>query len=308
MTKFLMAALLALVAAAPAMGQRDTIYGLTTQNGISVFNSDAPNVSIAGGFVGGDLVAGEFLLGIDFRPSTGELFAFGSRDNFYSIDVESFEATLINNLNDSSGGPRLSGNSYAFDFNPAFSGGEFARIISNTDSNRVVSGTTGEYLGAVERTDVFYNFGDTNEGLDPNIAGIAYDNNTANSTGTQQFGIDQNLGVLVTVANNAGTLDTIGSLRVSPITNELGFDISGRTGIAYASLQNGPNSQLFEIDLTTGEAAAVGQIASGDIIRDITVVPVGSFAAGSGTAVPEPSSAGVLVLVGLTYLSRRRRS
>ena len=301
MKKFCIATLMALVASVPLMAQ-ETIIGLTTQNGIEVFDSGAPNVSLSGGFVRGDLVPGEFLVGIDYRPASNDVYAIGSQDNVYTIDLNNFDATLVGNFSDTTG-VRLSGNSFGFDFNPAFRDGEFARIISNTDSNRVISGETGQYLAPIDKTDVFYNAGDANVGLDPNIAGIAYTNSVPGATSTQQFGIDQNLGVLVTVANNAGTLDTIGSLGVAPLTNELGFDISGQTDIAYASLQNGPNSQLFTIDLTDGSATQVGQIASGDLIRDITVVPSRAFA-----AVPEPGSAGLLCLFGLTYLGRRRRS
>ena len=99
--------------------------------------------------------------------------------------------------------------------------------------------------------------------------------------------------MLVTVANNAGTLNTIGSLGVSPLTDELGLDISGTSGVAYASLQSGPNSVLYTIDLGTGLATSVGQITSGNLIRDLTVVP-------------EPTTAAVLGLGGLALLRRRR--
>ena len=273
----------------------ETIISLTTQNGIEVFNSDAPGVSLDGGFVGGDLASGEVLLGIDYRPASQDIYVFGNQDNVYTVDLDTFDATLVGTF----APPRLRGNSFGFDFNPAFMDGEFARIISNTDQNRVVSGNTGEYLLPAERTAVFYAAGDINEGQNPNIAGIAYTNSVPNPTSTQQFGIDATLGVLTTVANNDGTLDTIGSLGVSPITNELGLDISGQTGIAYANIQNGPNSQLFTIDLTNGSASLVGTIASGDLIRDITVLPA---------VIPEPGTAALLSLAGLTFFSRRRRS
>ena len=155
-------------------------------------------------------------------------------------------------------------------------------------------------MAPVEKTPVFYPAGDANFGENPNIAALGYDNNVPGSTGTQQYGIDATLGILTTVANNAGTLETIGSLGVLPLTNELGLDISGASGIAYANLQFGPNSQLATIDLSTGAATIVGTIASGDLIRDITVVP-------PTPAIPEPGSIALLSLAGLTCLGRRRR-
>jgi hypothetical protein len=272
----------------------ETVVGLTTQNGIEIINSDDPTVSLDGGFIGG-LAPGEILLGIDYRPATGQVYAFGNRDNVYTIDLADFDATLVGNF----APPRLRGNSFGFDFNPAFRGGEFARIVSNTDQNRVISGNTGQYLPPVEKTPVFYASGDPNEGVNPNIAALAYTNSVPGAMSTQQYGIDASLGVLTTVANNAGTLETVGSLGVSPLTNELGLDISGPTGIAYANLQTGPNSQLFTIDLSTGSASLIGTIASGDLIRDITILPP--------AAIPEPGSAALLAFAASVGLLRRRR-
>ena len=106
------------------------------------------------------------------------------------------------------------------------------------------------------------------------------------------------LQVLATVANNAGTLQTIGSLGLaSPITNEAGFDISGDTGVAFAALQTGAMSDLYSIDLATGAASLIGGIGGSGVIRDLTVIPV-----------PEP--AGVLLCcaaLALATASRRKQ-
>lgn len=269
-------------------------FGLTTANGIVVFDTDDPSVSLGGGAVTG-LAPNENLVAIDFQPLGRQVLLLGSLSNVYTLDDPgsdtSFSATQISGPLD----PAFEGTSYAFDFNPSLAGGEFARIITDTDDNRVISGFTGAYLGG-PKTDVFYATGDVNENQDPNIAGIAYDTNIPNAPSTQQYGIDASLGVLTTVANNAGTLETVGPLGiVGPITNELGFDISGATGTAFASIQNGPNSQLYTIDLTTGLASLpLGTIGSGDLIRDITINPV-----------PEPSTI-ALVALGFLALVRRR--
>jgi hypothetical protein len=273
----------------------ELLYGLTTSNSITVFNSSAPNVAIDGGFVDG-LVAGEELIAIDFRPGSGQIYLLGSSETLYTFDLPSLDATAVGNF---SATADLRGTSFAFDFNPMFNGGEFARIISGTDHNRVISGNTGQYLLPVDKTKVFYAAGDPNEGANPNIAGIAYTNSLGVPTSTQQYGIDATLGVLTTVANNAGTLQTVGSLGIAgSLTNELGFDISGATGIGYASLQTGPNSQLYRVDLGTGAATLLGTFTSGDLIRDITVIPV---------AIPEPSSALLAGMLLSSLMIRRRR-
>ena len=278
---------------APNSASAELLYGLTTENSIAVFDSSKPNETLDGGFVDG-LAAGEELIAIDFRPASGNIYLLGSTETVYTFDLATLDATVVGNFGATAD---LRGTSFGFDFNPAFRGGEFARIISDTDDNRVISGVSGQYLLPVEKTDVFYAAGDANEGENPNIAAIAYTNSLGVATSTQQYGIDATLGVLTTVANNAGTLETVGSLGLSSTpTNELGLDISGATGIAYANLQTGPNSQLYTIDLGTGTASLLGTFTSGDLIRDITVVPV-----------PEPGSALALLSVAGAVVIRRRK-
>lgn len=274
----------------------ERLFGLTTQNWITVFDSASPGDSLSGGAVTG-LESNDVLVAMDYQPASGNVLLLGSQSNVYKLNSTSgsdFSATLLNTLD-----PTLVGTSMAFDFNPAFMSGAFARIISDTNDNRVIGGADGMYLEPVEKTDVFYAVGDANEGTDPNIAGIAYDTNVAGAAGTQQYGIDASLGILTTVANNAGTLETIGSLGIAgDITNELGFDISGETGTAFASIQAGPNSELYTVDLVSGAATSWGQIGSGDLIRDVTVVPV-----------PEPASGMILMMgvLGILGFSRRSR-
>ena len=288
---FATAAILTTVGSQRADAER--LFGLTTQNWVTVFDSAMPGNTIGGGAVTG-LETNDVLVAMDYQPATGNVLLLGSQSNVYrlnSVSGSDFSATLLNTLD-----PTLVGTSMAFDFNPAFMSGAFARIITDTNDNRVIGGADGMYLPPVEKTDVFYGAGDANEGTDPNIAGIAYDTNIAGATGTQQYGIDATLGILTTVANNAGTLETVGGLGIAgSITNELGFDISGATGTAYASIQTGPNSQLYTVDLGTGSASIVGQIGSGDLIRDITTVPI-----------PEPSSFALLIVGGITLLRCRR--
>ena len=288
---------------------QETLLGLDGSNNIISVQSNLPAVGTPVAVSG--LVMGDSLVGIDFRPGTGELYAIGSLNNVYTLDLTTFGATVVGNfadgVNDDPAGPgALSGNQFAFDFNPAFTpdatqnaSGSFARIISDTDTNRVINGNTGEYLGGA-KTDVFYTTGDA----DPNIQGIAYDNSVFGSTATQQFGIDVNQDVLVTIANNAGTLDLVGGLGID-VSGEVGFDISGLTGVAFATFETDPlvvlgGSELFTVDLATGAlSGSLGSFGAGtNNIRSLAVV---------GAAVPEPGSASLLALGLAAFAGRRRR-
>ena len=305
MKKFMYAALVAMVGLAfqVDVNAQETIYGLDDTNNIISVQSDAPATGTPVAVSG--LATGDSLVGIDFRAGTGQMYALGSANNVYTLELGTFEATLLGNfadgINDDPAGPgALSGNTFAFDFNPAFTpdasqnaSGSFARIISDTNTNRVINGNTGEYLGGA-KTDVFYQGSSAN----PNIQGIAYDNSVFGSTATQQFGIDVEQDLLVTIANNAGTLETVGPLGID-VSGDVGFDISGLTGLGFATFTTGDLgvSELYTIDLLNGSPTLVGAFGSSNNIRSLAVV---------GAAVPEPGSASLLA-IGLTALAGRRR-
>ena len=101
--------LLAFVAVArPAAAS--TIYGLTVNNGLITFDSATPGTISTIGPISG-LQAGEFVLGIDFRPATGGLYGLGSNSNLYLINPLTATATQVG----SSGAFILSGTAFGFD-------------------------------------------------------------------------------------------------------------------------------------------------------------------------------------------------
>lgn len=235
------------------------------------------------------LAPGESLVGIDFRPATGVTYGISNSSNIYTVNTTSGGLTQLGTTLS----PTLNGSTFGFDFNPAFMGGQFARIISNLDNNRVIDGDNGGYLGSVEKTAVFYAMGDANEGVDPNINHIAYTNSVFGAGSTQQYGIDTGLNALTTVANNAGTLTTVGGLGID--ASELGgFDIDGASGRAFAALENadGLSSTLYEINLDTGAASELFSFQGG---------------ARGLTSIPEPSSLLLTSLAALAMLGRRKR-
>ncbi|MDZ4687457.1 MAG: DUF4394 domain-containing protein [Planctomycetaceae bacterium] len=232
------------------------------------------------------LIGNEQLVGIDVRPADGALIGVGSTtssngsSHLYSIDVSTGAATVI--------GPAVNpdltkagdgSTRFGLDFNPTI---DRVRLVSDADQNIVFNPDTGATTPA---TPLIYAPADPNFGQNPNVVDIAYDNNVAGAQTSQQRGIDSARDVLVTVANNAGTLGTIGGLGVD-VGEVGGFDVSA-TGVAYAAMTPfGATAQrLYEINLQTGAATPKGILALGLVaLEGLTALPASPPAASRSVA------------------------
>ena len=250
-----------LVGLSPLHGE--IIYGLVGTTGLVRFDSTLPGTITTIGMVSG-LKNGETLLGIDFRPATGGLYALGSGSDLYTINTGTAVATQVG----SSGAFTLSGTNFGFDFNPTV---DRIRVVSNSGQNLRLNPNDGTLVA-------------TDGNLSPagNIAGAAYTNNFLGAATTTLYDIDATAGTLL-IQNppNNGTLTVVGSLGAPVNGSDVGFDISGSTGTAYAALPGG----LYTVNLNTGAATLAGTFSNGIVVRDISVQPV-----------PEP---GTVALVGL---------
>lgn len=243
---------LALFAASSA--DAANVFGVSSTNQLVRFDSGSPNNVTTVGPISG-LQAGENILGIDFRPSNGQLYALGSTSRIYIINKSTAAAAAVNQTPFS---PALSGTSFGFDFNPV---PDAIRIVSNTGQNLRINPNTG--VSATSAGDTGLNPGT------PSVTAAAYVNNFAGATVTTLYGIDTALNTLVTVGGlngtpspNGGTVTMVGPLGVDP-TDVTGFDFTSGTGTAYAALSTGGVSQLYTVNLTTGAATLVGIIGSG---------------------------------------------
>lgn len=265
-----------------------TIYLTNTTNSLLRIDSATPGVIAASVGITG-LQSGESLAGIDFRPFNGVLYGIGSTNRLYTLNVTTGAATQIG----SAGAFTLSGSSFGMDFNPV---PDRIRVTSNTGQNLRLNPNDGS-LSATDTT-LAYAAGDVNAGQTPGVVASAYTNSFAGATSTTLYDIDITRGVLV-IQNppNIGTLVTIGNLGVFS-TNQVGFDILGGAGTAFASFTSQTGiSSLYTINLATGAATLVGGIGTGQTITGLAAV----------SDVPEPGSLSLLMMGAAAVLVTRRK-
>ena len=217
------------------------------------------------------LVGSDSIVGIDFRPGTGELFGLGSGSRLYVIDPVTAVATQVG----TSGAFTLNGTSFGFDFNPV---PDRIRVVSDADQNLRLNPGNGT-LTATDGTLAFA-VGDPNAGANANIVAAGYTNSFGGSTATTLYGIDSNLDTLI-IQNppNSGALNTVVGTGLGINALSLaGFDIQALSGGGNAAFAvfttDGVKSGLYTINLTTGAASLVGEIgATATLLADVAIVP-----------------------------------
>lgn len=219
-------------------------YGVDEANMLQIFDPTRPQMMMARPITG--LAAGEVIHGIDFRPANGELFAFA---------VNATGMARLYKLNTSSGAAAAVGtgfmagvaSAWAFDFNPTV---DRIRLVSNTGINLRLNPNDG----TIAATD-----GNINPGT-PMISGAAYTNNFNGATTTVLYVMNGTTLFKQDPPNN-GTLVAVGNLGIN-ITEMNGFDIGGRSGMAYAVATVGTTTNIYTVNLTTGAMTSTGTIAT----------------------------------------------
>jgi hypothetical protein len=254
------------------------VIGLQDGNTLIGVDSSDPQRILATVKVKKGLQKRETLRGIDFRPADNKLYAVGSSDRLYTIDVTTGVATAVGT---STFAPPLSGNEFGIDFNPV---ADVLRAASDTGQDVRINPMNGTVIDSDPETAgmqidgaATYDAGDSNVGKTPALVDIAYTNNDTDAgTATTLFAIDATQDVLVRqgspdgspVSPNTGTLFTVGALGIDAGAVG-GFDVftdggGGNNAFAVLTPVSGSKkqqaSQLYSVNLSSGAATSLGQI------------------------------------------------
>lgn len=213
------------------------------------------------------------LRGIAYRPVTGQLLGY-TDGAIFEVDpatgaLTDLGATFMDDA-------MIGDGAVAFDFNNQI---DAVRAVGADGSNLVYFpdgfGDGDERANSVRRfTDAFYAAGDNSEGADPLIFANAYTNAIDGETAasTAQYALDARANALVTLANNAGELATVGLLTVDgeavDVIDMGGFDIVSEaegSDLAYALLQidGEDRAGLYLVDLGSGALTSLGDLGMG---------------------------------------------
>jgi outer membrane protein assembly factor BamB len=247
----------AALAASTSFAFAAPVVGLVDEATLVMFDTENPAVTSTM-----EVSGVEMLHGIDVRPADGMIYGVTSANTIVTIDPETGEATEVSTLNTEV--PMA--DSVAVDFNPV---ADRLRIVSGTTNLRV-NVDSGEVTtdGELNWTD-----GDANADATSDVVAVAYTNSVGSPEATAMYDLDAGLGALLQqTAPNDGTLATIGELGIDGGTTHA-FDIEA-TEVDMNTAYLATGGMLYTVDLETGAATEVGEIADldGDL-RDIAVMP-----------------------------------
>jgi hypothetical protein len=273
------------------------VYALTDNNGLFAFDSADPSLLPAPPLPITGVNPGQDLVGIDFRPATGQLYALGYNPaselaQLYTLNRTTAVATSVGS------GATLPGTGasafFGFDFNPTV---DRIRIVTSANTNYRFNPNDGSLVA----TDIMLAF--AAGGTAPSVAGVAYTNNVAGAIQTTLYGYEVGSNSLVTIGGlngvpspNGGQVFVVGNSGISAEPPRIGFDILGEsTAFLNARTTIGPAivDRFYTANLTTGVLTTVGTFPMLGV-EDIAVIPEPTSAALTGSA--------LIVLAG-----RRRR-
>jgi hypothetical protein len=261
----------ALLLTTPAALQARDMYATDDRGNLLRFDSRFPGIITDRVAISG-LGAGASLVGIDFRPSTGQLVGVGSDSVLYVIDQDSGRAQPV-------GGPfapALSGSAFGVEVDPV---ADALRVVSNTGLNARLSFAGGGHLPGSPSTPL-------NPGS-PRVVAIGSTNSafslarpTASTLVAIDSGSDQ---VLVQSPADAGTLSDGKALGID-IGDAVGLDVVvvpnvGSVAYMVATPAGARGANLYRVSLITGRAFRFGPVGNGALAGGRPRLTLTGFAA-----------------------------
>ena len=290
-------------------------------NNLIRFNSATPGTTTTQAI--GGLGVGETVVGIDFRPSTGQLFGVVTDGTggvrIVLIDPQTGNASAVQGLPfqrfvDAGGADLpITGTGFGVDFNPVT---DRLRVVTNTGFNFRFNPFTGTLvdgdLGGAEGSGIGTNPDGSVSGATTTVDATAYTSSFAAVPGTgitTQYTLDAASDSLyIQNSPNSGVQTaqvaiTLGGVLLD-FSAATGFDIpsnvrsantnAAAAGKGIAALTVGGSAGLYSIDLGTGAATLLGAIGAGTTVSGLTLAnsPVGavSFSAATYTVAEDGTS------------------
>lgn len=250
----------------------DTLI-LTSNGMISSIDRATPNKIVSNLKITG-LESGDELVGIDYRPKDGKLYAVGLLGNLYTLNPNTGKASFLRKLiadsTDDAPFSKIMGdaNLITVNFNPA---ADRLRVISNTGQNLRINVDTGVTItdGTIKLA----------EGTATVVAG-AYTNAFAGTASTKLYSIDQNSDRIYLQNANAGTLGVSAALGADINTNGGGgLDIDPVSNIGFAALKLTSGAyKVFQLNLANVGTSNDAVFASSDLNNSFNTMGIRGIA------------------------------
>ncbi|AMJ65620.1 DUF4394 domain-containing protein [Hymenobacter sp. PAMC 26628] len=260
------------------------LYAVAGGNLIS-FDSGAPGTIRSAVNFGGGLTAGEAVVGVDFRPATGQLYALGynaaaGTGTVYAVNLTTGALTAAGAAIPLALGAAT--DRVGFDFNPTV---DRIRVVATNGNNYRLNPNDGALV-----------LQDGNLTAGTVISAAAYTNSSSAANSTALYDYDAVAGQLYLQSPpNNGTLVAVGGAGGPTSADGADFDIFNTRGtttnaaflaVAPGGVAGSPNyDNLYTVDLTAGTTASAGRIGLGSNVSGLTAfIAVGTALTWNGSA------------------------
>lgn len=226
----------------------DTLI-LTSNGKITSIDRDRPTHLVSERTIQG-LLAGDELVGIDYRPKNGLLYGVGKLGHIYTLDPVSGNATFVVKLtadpNDNDGNPAFTqilgdADLITVNFNPAV---DRLRVMTNQGQNLRINVDTGATITDTNLT--------LSGSANVQVVAAAYTNAFSGTASTKLFSIDQSTDRIYLQNANAGTLGASAALGTGIDTQGGGgFDIDPINNNGFAALKVAGKYELYAMNLAS---------------------------------------------------------